>query len=156
MIKLVSGNKKIDNLNYDSFYNEFDNTNNSIERFYSFLIKNDKDIIGYASLIFENNDYRLLFLDVKLKNEYQDITEEVLKKIEKLNIPQYIIIETSINNIKAINSLKNKIRIKVIDDKAFYLLQNKRYEEFLVFDGVRNIEEHYNDKDKIRGCTINT
>ena len=116
----------------------------------SYLIKENEKNVGYVSLIFENYDYRFLFLDIGLKKEYQDkgIFNEVLEKIEKLDISQYIIIETSINNHKVINSLKNIIRIKVIEDRVFYLLQRKRYEEFIVFNGVDNLIDHYDKLDK--------
>ena len=43
---------------------------------------------------------------------------------------------------------KSRIRIKVIEDRVFYLLQRKRYEEFIVFNGVDNLIDHYNKLDE--------
>ena len=158
MIKLVSVDNEektleiIDMINqYDSLRSEF---GDKIDRLacseYSFLIKKNEDTVGFANLVYEKEDYRFLFLDIGIKDEYQGkgIAKEVQKQIEKFEVPQYIIIETSINNHKAINSLKSRIRIKVIEDRVFYLLQRKRYEEFIVFNGVDNLIDHYNKLDE--------
>jgi hypothetical protein len=133
---------------YDILYEA--DEKNFVNRYQSFLIKEDEENIGYVSLIFENYDYRFLFLDVGLKKEYQDtgIFNEVLEKIVKLNIPQYIIIKTSVKKVETIDSLKNRIKLLDIDGNSFYLLQNNRYQEFIAFTGLGSLVDHFYNEDR--------
>ena len=118
---------------------------------YKYLIRYKDTIVGFVNLIKENCNDDFLFLDMGIKARYkgQGIGSAVLNKIKEMNIDEYIIAETSVDNILANEAIRNiGFGLAAVNRNNYYLLQDYRLKEFIDNGYLTKLREHLDSKYK--------
>ena len=124
---------------------------------YSCIILFNKQVAGFANLVKEKNNDDFLFVDMGIIASFRgkSICNDVLKYFGDIEIKEFIIGETKIDNIPA-NKVASNVGCFIFaeEDRNFYLIQKNRYCEFIKYGYLDKLKQHI-EKPNVKKLIIN-